>query len=86
MVQPASMATDSWRKGDVWRSRQSALDPNSLQHIQEHANRTGQKLYLGAAMLAALTPVAEMLTVVSYHIVAPLSQARAGSKNYIVTA
>jgi hypothetical protein len=64
----------------------AALDPNSLQHIQEHANRTRQKINLGAAMLAKLTPVAEMFTVVSYHIIAPLSQPRAGAKNHIVAA
>jgi hypothetical protein len=37
-------------------------------------------------MLAKLTPVAEMLAVVSYHIIAPLSQPRAGAKNHILTA
>jgi hypothetical protein len=37
-------------------------------------------------MLAKLTPVAEMLTVVSYHIIALLSQPRAGAKNCIDTA
>jgi len=61
-------------------------DPNSLQHLQELANRPGQKINLGAPMLATLTPVAEMLTVVSYHIIALLSQPRAGAKNYIQTA
>jgi hypothetical protein len=80
------MATDSWRKGDLLRCHKSALDPNSLQHIQEHANGTGQKINLGAAMLANLAPVAEMLTVVSYYIVATLSQPRAGANDYIRTA
>jgi len=57
-----------------------------LQHIQENANRTGQKINLETSMLAKLTPVAEMLTVVSYHIIPLLSQPRAGAKNYIQTA
>jgi len=57
-----------------------------LYHIQEHENRAGQQINLGAAMFAKLTPIAEMLTVVSYHIIAPLSQPRAGAKNYILTA
>jgi len=37
-------------------------------------------------MFARLTPVAEVLTVVPYHIVAPLSEPRAGAENYAVSA